>query len=267
MKYKKILATIMFGMLCCCFGCTQKNQDSQLATSWYMEGEETEAFILYDDNTCKIANEYGTGTWEVVNGEQLKITNYYGETQTANIVSIEDGCLILGNGEREVIFWNSAEKAMEEQQEEQQSEQNLETVKEQEDVNAMQTVSYIMETESNGLKMIDTMTLSATGDAVQMMTEVIELDLSEFDEDTQIALVEVYSDIVDQYNSVEGVECSAESDEDRYTITINIDATGDAVSQLVDLGLLQVEGNMDSLSLSGTGDALEASGYRMIIND
>ena len=126
-----------------------------------------------------------------------------------------------------------------------------------------QSVTYTMETESDGLKMTDTMTLNAKGDKVQNMTEVIALDLTGFDEATQAALVEVYGAIIDQYNSVEGVECSAESGEGSYTITISIDATGDAVSQLADMGLLQVEGNADTLSLSATGDALEASGYSL----
>ena len=54
-----------------------------------------------------MGNEYGTVSWTVLDESQLKITNYYGETETADIVSLEDGCLTLGNGDDIEQFWNS----------------------------------------------------------------------------------------------------------------------------------------------------------------
>ncbi len=127
-----------------------------------------------------------------------------------------------------------------------------------------QSVTYSLETEVDGLRMTDTMTLNAKGDHVQTITEVVVFDLADFDETTQAALIEAYAAIVEQYNSVEGVECVDESGESSYSITIDIDATGDALSQLMELGLLQVEGDADALSLSATGDALEENRYTLV---
>ena len=129
-----------------------------------------------------------------------------------------------------------------------------------------QSATYTMQSEVDGLVMTDTMTLGAKGDTVQTMTEVIALDLSSFDESTQTALTETYSTIVDSYNSVEGVECTMESGDGSISITVVIDATGEAVSQLADAGLLQVEGDADRLSLSATGEALVESGYTLVEN-
>lgn len=96
-KVKRILTML----LCAClmatmlFGCGSKNYEKKLAASWYVEGESTPSFTLYDDGTCKIDNEYGIGTWSVANDNQLRITNYYGETLVVTIVSVKDGCLTI----------------------------------------------------------------------------------------------------------------------------------------------------------------------------
>ncbi len=82
------------------------NYEHQLTGTWYMEGSKEAAFVLYDDGTCEIAGEYGTGTWSVVNDNQLKLTNFYGEAETMPIVSIENNCLILGDENKQVQFWN-----------------------------------------------------------------------------------------------------------------------------------------------------------------
>lgn len=83
------------------------SMEKKLAASWYHENSSTAAFTLYDDGTCEIAGEYGIGKWSVVNGDQLKLSNYYGETEVATIISIENGCLTLGAGTNEVSLWNS----------------------------------------------------------------------------------------------------------------------------------------------------------------
>lgn len=81
----------------------------ELVGSWYEEGSSTPTFTLYSDGTCKIDNEYGTGTWSVVNENLLKLTNYYGESNIAIIVSVEDGYLILENEDKSatVQLWNT----------------------------------------------------------------------------------------------------------------------------------------------------------------
>lgn len=83
----------------------------QLVGSWYINGETTlsrdgirgPAFTLYDDGTCEIASEYGTGSWSVVNDNQLKITSFYGETAIAVITSVEDGCLTISDDDSDAV--------------------------------------------------------------------------------------------------------------------------------------------------------------------
>lgn len=89
-----------------CTSCGKKSMEDQLVGSWYVNGKTSitrdgtrgPIFTLYDDGTCKIASEYGTGTWSVVNENQVKLTNFYGESQTATIASIEDGKFTLDDG-------------------------------------------------------------------------------------------------------------------------------------------------------------------------
>lgn len=126
-----------------------------------------------------------------------------------------------------------------------------------------QSATYTMESDLNGVVMTDTMTLDAKGDEVQKMTEVVKLDLTGVDETSQSLLIEQYEQVVDAYNAVEGVECTSETGEGSYSITIVIDATGDAIAELASQGLLQVDGSTDGISLEATGEALTASGYTL----
>lgn len=99
-------------------GCEEKENhlEKMLVGDWYLNGEMTAtrdggkgpALILYSNGTCEMASEYGTGKWSVVNNNQLQITNYYGESETKFILSIDNGQLRLGeeNGTNAVIFLN-----------------------------------------------------------------------------------------------------------------------------------------------------------------
>ena len=105
----RILLTIVILMLSL-VGCSEKTNEadfeSKLAGIWYLEGSQEVAFVLYSDNTCEIAGEYGTGIWSVVNENQLKLTNYYGETETAIIVKIDNSELVLSDGNVKSYFSN-----------------------------------------------------------------------------------------------------------------------------------------------------------------
>ncbi|MCI8374750.1 MAG: zinc-ribbon domain-containing protein [Lachnospiraceae bacterium] len=124
------------------------------------------------------------------------------------------------------------------------------------------TVAYRSEQEESGLRMVDDMFLRARGDRVVAIREVIQMDMSYFDQATQRQMKAAYDDLVEQYGAVDGVECTGTVGPNAYTITIAIDATGDAVETLADQGLLQIEGDGSKLSLKATGEALEAEGYR-----
>lgn len=80
--------------------------EKQLVGSWYSGSKTTPSFVLFDDGTCEIAGEYGTGKWAVVNGDQLKLTNFYGESEIATIISVKGGCLTLGSGSATSIFYS-----------------------------------------------------------------------------------------------------------------------------------------------------------------
>ena len=127
-----------------------------------------------------------------------------------------------------------------------------------------QSVTYCSETNQDGLLMKDTMTLDAKGDAVQKITEVIEMDLSAFDEDTQKVMCTLYDELVVQYQSIEGVEGSGETGDGSYRMHIVIDTTGEAVSQLTEQGLLQVDGDTSGISLKKTAESLESNGYTLV---
>ena len=127
-----------------------------------------------------------------------------------------------------------------------------------------QTVSYRSEQEQGGQKLVDTMTLEAKGDKIVKITESIEVDMSEFDEAAQEQAAAIYDALVEQYAAVEGVECTGSAGTGTYTITITIDATGDAVEKLAEQDLLAIEGNGSKLSLKATGESLEAGGYTKV---
>ena len=127
-----------------------------------------------------------------------------------------------------------------------------------------QTLVLRSEQEQNGLTMVDTMTLDAKGDKVVKITEVIEMDMTGFDEATQEQMNAAYDALAEQYAAVEGVECTGTAGSGTYTISITIDATGDAVETLAEQQLLQIEGNGNKLSLKATGEALESGGYSKV---
>lgn len=95
------LLIVVISLLTSCSGSSSK---SKMCGTWYREGSNKMSFELYDDGTCKIANEYGTGTWEIVNDNQFKLTNYYGKSEVATIVEITDNKLVIGSGNKTQTF-------------------------------------------------------------------------------------------------------------------------------------------------------------------
>ena len=85
-KTTSLLLVLMLLALTACGG----SVENQLVGTWSREGNTGTAFVLYSDGSCEIAGEYGTGKWAIVNDNQLKLTNYYGESETATIEKISD---------------------------------------------------------------------------------------------------------------------------------------------------------------------------------
>ena len=74
-----------------------------LKGKWY-DSRGNYAFTLYDDGTCEISGEYGIGTWNVVNKDTLRLSNYLGETETGKIYSVDSKCLKLGENGESVFY-------------------------------------------------------------------------------------------------------------------------------------------------------------------
>lgn len=101
------ICVLLLIIVLCFMGCgLGSNYQKKLPGSWYAEGSSSASFILYDDGTCEIAGEYGTGSWSIVNNNELKMTNYYGETETGTIKSVDGDKLVLTNGDRESVFYS-----------------------------------------------------------------------------------------------------------------------------------------------------------------
>lgn len=128
-----------------------------------------------------------------------------------------------------------------------------------------QSAVYRMITEQNGITMTDTMNLHAKGDSIQEINEVIELNMSAFGDDICSQMSTYYDELAAMYQAIEGVECTTENKDKIYTITVNIDATGDAVNELAKQGLMEIQGDSEGkISLEASGESLEANGFEKV---
>ena len=84
---------------------------------WYLEGSSRLRFTIYDDGTVNIPGTYGTGKWSIVNDDQLKIADFYGESTVLKIEDIDKDsmtCRQIYDGredEETITYWHSAEEA------------------------------------------------------------------------------------------------------------------------------------------------------------
>lgn len=128
-----------------------------------------------------------------------------------------------------------------------------------------QVVTYRGELEESGLKATDTMKFTAKGDTVEKMEEVIEFDISSFEDDMKDQLNTVYEELSGQYNEIDGVTCEMTAGDDKITFNINVDTTGDAVKNLTEKGLLDMDGGGNGkISLKASGASLESNGYEKV---
>ncbi len=127
-----------------------------------------------------------------------------------------------------------------------------------------QTVKYRIEEETEGINIVETMTFEAEGDKIVKMIDEIEVDFSSFDESTAELLVEGFEEMVDSYNSVDGVNCTSNVSGSAFTLKADIDVNGNTVDKLDELGLLTLTGDGENLSLKVTEEGLASSGYEKI---
>lgn len=89
-------------------GCSQ-NYEKALEGSWYLQGNSEPAFTFYSDGTCTTGGANGTGSWAIVNDNQLKITeplSYGGDFMVLTIESLKDGCLTLNVEDNQIILYD-----------------------------------------------------------------------------------------------------------------------------------------------------------------
>lgn len=116
-----------------------------------------------------------------------------------------------------------------------------------------------------GLPTTDTWTLTAKGDIVQTLKEVIEVDLSEYDDETKDYFIELVGSILlDAAQGIEGVVSNDRKEGNTYIIELTVDCTGDAVKKAAEAGILEVDGNANAISLKETRSSLEAQGYKVV---
>lgn len=127
-----------------------------------------------------------------------------------------------------------------------------------------QSVTYTSEMENSGVTIKDTMTLNAKGDEVHEIVEKLEVDMTAVSAADSDAMAAIYDGVVESYQSIEGVTASKSYSGQVYTIDITIDAAGDAVGELVELGLMSIEGSSEGISLKASGAAMEAGGYTKV---
>lgn len=126
-------------------------------------------------------------------------------------------------------------------------------------------VTYRSEHEQeSGLKMVDTMTLTAKKDAVQKIDDVIEIDMSGFENEEQRKMAAAYNKLVEQYRSIEGVECTSAVGTGTYTISLTIDTESGALEELSSRDMIVIEGEGETLSLESIGASLEENGYSIV---
>ena len=116
-----------------------------------------------------------------------------------------------------------------------------------------------------GMDATDTFVLTAKGDIVQTIKEIMEIDFSEFsDEEAETAKALFDSLIVDVANEIEGVECSSSIKNGTYTIEITITCSGKTLKEVAEAGILELESDADRISLKKSQASLEAQGYKVV---
>ena len=119
-------------------------------------------------------------------------------------------------------------------------------------------------TADMGLPTTDTMILTAKGDTIQTLKEVMEMDFEDIDEDLRDLLIEALEEsIISPAQEINGVTCSSNLSGSVYTLELTIDCSSSATLNAVkEANLLEIEeGLLNKLSLKATQDGLKASGY------
>lgn len=92
---KKLLTAFCAVILLFSLASCGSSLESNLPGSWD-NGFHTLTF--YSDGTYEETTRYGTGTWKVLDGNTLKLTDFYGETKTYQIDSVSSSQITFESG-------------------------------------------------------------------------------------------------------------------------------------------------------------------------
>lgn len=113
--------------------------------------------------------------------------------------------------------------------------------------------------EQNGVAM--EMTFDVKGDTITKIKQSSTIGTEGYTEE-QIALVkEAIAQAEATYKEIEGAEYSIEETDTEITEKISFSVEGDTLKEVVDKGLLPVQGEAERLSLKKTMEALEDAGW------
>ena len=113
MIMRRFISGILSVLLCVTVlcGCSSTYSPDQLYGEWYQEANGQGAFIFLEDGTCYMENHMNTGTWELVNGNQLIISGFHDNPVTIDIKKLKgDRMVIAFEGEKgTLVRMNSGE--------------------------------------------------------------------------------------------------------------------------------------------------------------
>ena len=120
--------------------------------------------------------------------------------------------------------------------------------------------------EMDGIPSTDTWTLTAKGDVIKTMKEVVEYDLSDYDDETRDLFTSTFDSLViEPAKKIDGLTCTSRMTNGVYTIELTVDCTGNAVKEAAAAGILTVDDNdADFFSLQRTQTSLEQQGYKVV---
>ena len=90
-------AAIISVVMC---GCSSATTEEKLVGAWKKENSSETFLTIYDDGTYEQAHAYGTGRWTIVNGNVLKLTDFYGSSDTYELAEVSNDTIVLNNGRK-----------------------------------------------------------------------------------------------------------------------------------------------------------------------
>ena len=86
-----VLAAVLFASMIACSG----NLEDKIPGTYDNSFSE---LYFYSDGTYEDSRSYGTGKWTLLDGNNLKLTDFYGETTTYKIKDVTSEGIVLESG-------------------------------------------------------------------------------------------------------------------------------------------------------------------------